>query len=117
MHAVEELAHLVTGRQGAAGTRLAQLEFQGGGMFAQGQVAAVQVQQGAADLRQVAGQCAQFGRAHLRQAQVAQGLAQRLLQCGGLIFVEQRGNVAQHLTQLFCTAGVSGRLLRSIWFR
>ncbi|KAG1252934.1 hypothetical protein G6F68_011559 [Rhizopus microsporus] len=69
-------------------------------MLAQGQVAAVQVQQRAADLRQVAGQGPQLGRAHLGQAQVAQGFAQRFLQRGGLIVVEQRGNVAQYLAQL-----------------
>ena len=57
-------------------------------MLAQRQVAAVQVQQRAADLRQVAGQRAQFGGADLGQAQVTQGLAQRFLQGGGLILVE-----------------------------
>ncbi len=100
VHAVEELAHLVTGGQGAAGAGLAQLELQCGRVLAQRQVTTVQVQQRAADLRQVAGQGAQFGRADLGQAQVAQGFAQRLLQGGGLIVIEQRGNVAQHLSQL-----------------
>ncbi len=89
MHAVEELAHLVTGGQGAAGTGLAQLELQRGGMLAQRQVAAVQVQQRAADLRQVASQGAQFSGTDFGQAQIAQGLAQRFLQGSGLIFVEQ----------------------------
>ncbi len=89
MHAVEELAHLVAGGQGAAGTGLAQLELQRGGMLAQRQVAAVQVQQCAADLRQVARQGAQFSGTDFGQAEVAQGLAQRFLQGSGLIFVEQ----------------------------
>ncbi len=69
-------------------------------MLAQRQVASVQIQQRAADLRQVAGQRAQFGGADLGQAQIAQGLAQRFLQGGGLILVEQCGNVAQYLAQL-----------------
>ena len=86
-------------------------------MLAQCQVAAVQVQQRTADLRQVARQGAQFGGTDFGQAQVAQGLAQRLLQRGGLIFVEQRGNIAQYLAQLLLHRWCEGRLLRSIWFR
>ncbi len=69
-------------------------------MLAQRQVAAMQVQQGAADLRQVAGQRAQFGGTDVGQAQVAQGLTQRFLQRGGLILVEQCRNIAQYLAQL-----------------
>jgi hypothetical protein len=88
------------GRQCLPGLRVAQLEFQRGGVFAQQQVAAVQVEQGAADLWQVAGHRAQFAAADIVQAQVAQGLAQRFLQRGGLIDVEKLGNVAQHLAQL-----------------
>lgn len=99
------------------GLRVAQLELQRGGMFAQQQVAAVQVEQGPADLRQVAGHSTQLGAAHLVQAQVTQGFAQRLLQGAGLIHVEQAADVAQHLAQLGLHGGGQGRLLRSIWFR
>ena len=99
VHAVEELAYLVAGRQ-CCRRRARQLEFQRGGMLAQCQVAAVQVQQRTADLRQVARQGAQFGGADFGQAQVAQGLAQRFLQRGGLIFVEQRRNIPEYLAQL-----------------
>lgn len=99
VHAVEKVTHLVAGRQRLPGLRVAQLELQRGGVFAQQQMAAVQVEQGPADLRQVARHRPQLGAAHLIQAQVAQRLAQRFLQRPGLIHVEQAGNVAQHLAQ------------------
>jgi hypothetical protein len=117
VHAVEELAHLVAGGQGAAGAGLAQLELQRGGMLAQRQVAAVQVQQRAADLRQVAGQGAQLGRADLGQAQVAQVSPSASCSAAGSSSSNSEETSPNTSPSFFCTAGVSGRLLRSIWFR
>ncbi len=100
VHAVEEIAHLVACGQRLPGMHIAQLELQRGGMLAQHQVAAVQVEQGTADLRQVARHRAQLGAADIGQAQVAQSLAQRFLQRAGVIDLEQLADVAQYVAQL-----------------
>ncbi len=74
-------------------------------MLAQRQVAAMQVQHGLADLRQVAGHRPQLVRADVGQAKIAQGLSQRVLQRGGSGAVEQLSQLAQYDAEALLDGG------------